>query len=102
MKLVIDIPEELYTYIQSESYDEHLDRRFDYRIRFAVRDATPLPKGHGRLIDANTLENEFDMLEKVTNEESLVEKAEHKKLSECVSIIKTAPTVIKAEKEECK
>ena len=42
MKLVINIPEELYNYVQSESYDEHLDRRFDYRIRFAVRDATPL------------------------------------------------------------
>lgn len=99
MKLVIDIPEELYTYMQSESYNTHLDRRFDYRIRFAVRDGILLPNGHGRLIDADALENEFDILEKVTNEESLVEKAEHKKLSECINIIKTAPTVIKADKD---
>lgn len=55
MKLVIDIDEELYTYMQSESYDAHLDRRFDYRIRFAVREGKPLPKGHGRLIDADKI-----------------------------------------------
>ena len=47
MKLVIDIPKELYDYMQSETYDKHLDRRFDYRIRFAVKDGIPLPKGHG-------------------------------------------------------
>ena len=26
----------------------------------SIKDGTPLPKGHGRLIDANVLENEFD------------------------------------------
>ena len=61
MKLIIDIPEELYTYMQSESYDAHLDRRLDYRIRFAVRDGIPLPKGHGRLIDADVLIKDIPM-----------------------------------------
>ena len=56
MQIVIDIPEELYNYMQTEGgYDEHLDRRFDYQIRFAVKDGTPLPKKHGRLIDADKL-----------------------------------------------
>ena len=94
IKLAIKIPEELYNYMMSKTYDEHLDRRFDWKIRFAVQEGIPLPNGCGRLIDADALENEFEMLEKVTNEESLVEKAEHKKLSECISIIKAAPTIL--------
>ena len=53
MKVVIDLPEKLYNYIKSDNYDEHLDRRFDYKVRFAVKEGIPLPKGHGRLIDVN-------------------------------------------------
>ena len=60
MQIVIDIPKELYDYMQSETYDKHLDRRFDYRIRFAVKDGIPLPKGHGRLIDAEKLAREIN------------------------------------------
>ena len=56
IEVVIKLPKELYTYIQSESYDEHLDRRFDYQIRFAVRDGISLPKEHGRLIDADKID----------------------------------------------
>lgn len=44
MKMVIDIPKELYDYIQGEQYDEHLDKRFDYMIRQSVRTGTPLTK----------------------------------------------------------
>lgn len=55
IELIIKIDEELYNYIQTEEYDEHLDKRFDYQIRFAVKDGTPLPKGHGRLIDVDDL-----------------------------------------------
>ena len=50
MEIVIDIDEELYNYIQTEGYDEHLDKRFDYQIRFAVKNGTPLPKEHRDLI----------------------------------------------------
>ena len=57
MKIVIDIDEELYNYIHSKSYDEHLDSRFDYQIRFAVKDGTLLPRGHGRLTDLDELIN---------------------------------------------
>ena len=50
MQIVIDIPYELYNYINSESYDEHLDKRFDFQIRHSVQKGIPLPKGHGRLM----------------------------------------------------
>jgi hypothetical protein len=55
MKLVIDIDEKLYDYMQTEVYDRHLDKRFDYQIRFAVKKGEPLPKGHGDLIDRSDL-----------------------------------------------
>lgn len=47
IELVIKIPEELYNYMQTEQYDEHLDKRFDYQIRFAVKDGISLPKDMG-------------------------------------------------------
>jgi hypothetical protein len=46
MKLIIDIPEEKYDWIMSHLT---LDRNFRECM------ITPLPKGHGRLIDAYTL-----------------------------------------------
>ena len=47
MQVVIEMDEELYNYMQTDEYDEHLDKRFDYQIRFAVKDGIPLPKVHG-------------------------------------------------------
>ena len=55
MKLVIDLPEELYNYIKSGNYDEHLDRRFDYKVRFAVKEGISFPKGHGRIMDVDKI-----------------------------------------------
>lgn len=53
VEVVVRIPKELYDYIQSETYDKHLDSRFDYKIRFAVKEGIQLPKGHKRLIEDN-------------------------------------------------
>jgi hypothetical protein len=51
MKIVIDIPEDAYKLLNNEGVDwlgaEH--------ILNAVANGTPLPKGHGRLIDADEL-----------------------------------------------
>lgn len=55
MQIVIDIDEELYNYMQTEEYNEHLDKRFDYQIRFSIKNGTLLPKRHGRLIDADAV-----------------------------------------------
>ena len=52
MQIVIEIPEEAYKLLKNEGVDwlgaEH--------ILNAVAKGTPLPKGHGRLIDANTVD----------------------------------------------
>ena len=81
IELVIKIDEELYNYRQTEKYDEHLDKRFDYQIRFAVKKGTPLPKGHGRLID------EDKIIGKIHGVRSL-------------TAVLDAPTIIEADKGE--
>lgn len=49
MQIVIDIPDEEYSAVQSASY-----YNFDtYTAYLAIKNGTPLPKGHGRLIDAD-------------------------------------------------
>ena len=93
MQIVIDIDEELYNYMQSKLYDEHIDRRFDYQIRFAVKDGTPLPKGHGRLGDLSKIYVEL-------NEAQIEGTEEYKGLGEAKQMICEAPTIIEADKAE--
>ena len=47
MQIVIDIPEETYEY-----WKEHCH---EYVLSEAINNGTPLPKGHGRLIDADVV-----------------------------------------------
>ena len=55
MQIVIDIPEEYYkelhksVYVQSRGYG----KSFFVPLIMAVQNGIPLPKGHGRLIDAD-------------------------------------------------
>ena len=56
MQIVIDIPDTLYsTVMKNKGTDIELD--FDDRLRLecAVEKGVSLPKGHGRLIDADAL-----------------------------------------------
>ena len=84
MKLVIDIPKK--TYEQLKFLNEQGEPRFDTIIDKAVANGIPLPKGHGRLIDADALWKKwvFDAIGKQEIDE--------------------APTIIKADKEneECR
>ena len=50
MKIVIDIDEESYEHIKAYSNEEVLPIGW-----YAIINGTPLPKGHGRLIDADEL-----------------------------------------------
>lgn len=55
MKIVIDIPERVYNTIQksfSENYPDDIELLFWIDT---VRNGTPLPKGHGDLIDRKEL-----------------------------------------------
>lgn len=56
MQIVIDIPEEDYKFIKDLQF-YHSGRRngraIEQNVINGIRNGTPLPKGHGRLIDAD-------------------------------------------------
>lgn len=58
MEIVIDIPEEQYEYIKG-LYKACTDYRTTLMLYDAVRNGAPLPKGHGRLIDADELQRTY-------------------------------------------
>lgn len=71
MKIVIDVPDDTF---------EILNRKKNLTIdELIILNSTPLPKGHGRLIDADELESRM-------------------KIGYC--IVRDAPTIIEADKAE--
>lgn len=61
MKIVIDIPEKIYNrYINyTESYIDFMFIGTEEILVKATKNGTPLPKGHGRLIDADAMINKL-------------------------------------------
>lgn len=53
MKIVIDIPEEEY---REMLVDKSSGSPFEDMMTMAVQNGTPLPKGHGRIIDESKIE----------------------------------------------
>lgn len=51
MKIVIDIPEDLYEVVKEDGIPLYKEER--KVLADAIANGTPLPKGHGRLIDAD-------------------------------------------------
>lgn len=88
MKVVIDINDNLYTRLfDCDAYDA-VDM---LNVCTAVRKGKPLPKGHGRLIDADELiKNWYDEYIKFMTREEI---------ESMDGIIENAPTVIEADKE---
>lgn len=84
MKIVIDIPERIYDVIMD---DEMISREQLAVLEKHIYYSTPLPKGHGRLIDADVLKTASPCGESVR--------------TECVrATIDYAPTIIEADKAE--
>lgn len=77
MKIVIDIPEDYYKIIKHD-----VECGMDYRPCVLIANGTPLPKRHGRLIDADVLADGFE-----DNYEFCEE-------------VNATPTIIEAESEE--
>lgn len=58
VELVIKMPKEMYQEIKDTSMviiGRRHDKKFDYVLFNSLKNGTPLPKGHGRLIDADEL-----------------------------------------------
>lgn len=111
MKIVIDIPEDVYAAACVEAKREvHPNQDYRWiRILRSICDGTPLPKGHGRLIDADAFidglrdsskrqrYNECFIDELLTVDDvfqAVIESLENKGLAEG-----DAPTIIEADKE---
>ena len=76
MKIVIDIDDNLYARLFDngvDNYDDAVD------MAKAIRKGTPLPKGHGRLIDADTYRKEmldskeFDFFKRLDMQPTIIE-----------------------------
>ena len=84
MQIVIDIPEILYTKIQNGKADKRT-------LETVILHGTPLPKGHGRLIDADILDEVKEMVTTDTGDY---------KYAVLMDNIRLIPTIIEAESEE--
>ena len=98
MKLVIDIPEELYK--NKKGYITHMDV---HMILDAIKNSTPLPKGHGRLGDLDALEKlcyEHEIGNSAIDNEPVIEQGYTLNNNNIwVSLFDLAPTIIEADKE---
>ena len=59
MQVVISIPKEKYDVIKSDLYNTFPNEMKEWGLE-AIRTGTPLPKGHGDLIDRKKLQNSID------------------------------------------
>ena len=83
IELVIKIPEEDF---------ERCKKKFQMNLNimaYAITKGTPLPKGHGRLIDADYLREDFKASKKISFAERM----------DISCIVDHAPTIIEADKE---
>lgn len=79
MKLIIDIQDFVYNHIK----EFNSTQLYELNVITAIKNGLPLPKGHGRLIDADKLLDE--------NIDTFMLQTETK--------IRIAPTIIEADKE---
>jgi hypothetical protein len=92
MKIVIDIPKELY----EANIKEDLDLNDLWDLRTAVKNGISLSKWHGDLIDRNEAEKIADkMFEHITSP-----LLNHISTYDAYNIIRLTPTVVEAESEE--
>lgn len=87
MQIVIDIDDVDYEYIKNGCI---VPIKYDNHIYNAIRNSTPLPKGHGDIIDVSELEEIY------LNDESLED------IQDAIFAIKRVTPIIKADKAESK
>lgn len=99
MQIVIDIPEGILNTIQA---DEMISREQLAVLQMHILNGTPLPKEHGRLIDADELEELFGE-ECVGDCGACLPKRKtdgRGRWYDTCLLIDNAPTIIEADKEE--
>lgn len=97
MQIVIDIP--------NKAYENIVKNEYDYGdMNVIIQNGIPLPKGHGRLIDADALRKVYD--KRITYLYALNKKDNPSRETRicttnwCTNTIDELPTIIEADKEE--
>lgn len=90
MEIVIKIPDSVYQIVNDGKVDEFTSAY----VVGAVCEGTPLPKGHGRLIDADALEKKMCDREKELGDD----RAMWESSAVSVALDMFAPTILEADK----
>lgn len=86
MQVLIDINDDLYVRLFDNGGNNVMDMR---RAYIAIRKGTVLPKGHGRLVDADVIDdNIYDLT-----------RGMDLNYNQIISVLDGAPTIIPADKE---
>lgn len=94
MKIVIDIPEEVYKRIQSLSNADYFEHDICGNSMRRIANGKPLPKGHGSLIDVD------DMLRRAKMFIDVPDKYISQRNKDFVYILEREEVIIQADKEE--
>ena len=97
MKLVIDIPEDVYECCLPYKDDIVISNNCNYlpEMTYSIANGTPLPKNHGRLIDGDNLIKAIEEKKKRLNNADTIYG-----LCRAVALIFDAQTIIEAESEK--
>ena len=92
MEIVIDIPEEMYKEYISVNLGRGNGKNITYNLLNAIKKGTPLPEGHGRLIDEQHIIDRFKP----------VEKFEYWRigLDGLINVLSDEPTIIEGSKDK--
>jgi hypothetical protein len=93
MQIVIDIPDRIYKIVQNRT----LNITDDKILENALKNGTPLPKGHGRLIDADEA---IKTLKSLGNRDYRREKGTIQEAIKMLDFDEYTPTVIETESED--
>ena len=98
MQIVIEIDEDIAQGIidGKEEASRNIVRSFQATIADAIKNGTPLPKGHGRLIDADEA---IKTLKSLGNRDYRREKGTIQDAEKMLSYDEYTPTIIEAESE---
>ena len=93
MKIVIEIPEEVYDEIMIHNRELRESGKSAYYLEGLIQNGTPLPKGHGRLIDADEISYNHAIARNIEDGHNWNELVATK------DEITDLPTIIEADKE---
>jgi len=100
MKIIIDIPEA--AYLDAKYHSASLwSWLTDLEVQKSIRNGTPLPKGHGRLIDADLIAKQYGLNDatKYGNKNAKQQEFSYSTMMmyEIADMIDDAPTIIEAD-----